>query len=166
MAAILITDIQKYIGTAAERAALSTTGLKAGSTFFETDTKLTYIWNGAAWTLFAPAAGGGGGGAVNFATFTDGDTTPSIAGGDHFKTANTGSTTITDFDDPAAGGHRFTLIFGDVLTTIQANADIDLMGPLTGTAADDDFGPSAVGDIMEFLYDGSKWWEVARILNS
>lgn len=165
MAALLITDIQKYIGTAVERAALATGSLKAGSEFYEWDTKLTYKWNGALWKLYAPASVPGSG-AVTFATFTDQDDTPSIAGGDHFKTANTIATTITNFDDPAAGGHRFTLLFGDALTTIQANANIDLMGPLTGVPDDDDFGTSAVGDIMEFLYDGSKWWEVSRILNS
>jgi hypothetical protein len=49
LAAILETVIQKWIGTAAERAALSTTGLKVGSIFEETDTGLKYRWSGAAW---------------------------------------------------------------------------------------------------------------------
>lgn len=51
MAALLMTDIQKYIGTAADRAGLTTTGVKAGSTFYETDTFLTYIWDSSAWQL-------------------------------------------------------------------------------------------------------------------
>jgi len=38
-----------YLGTAAERAALSTTGLVAFSTFWETDTKKGYVWDGSAW---------------------------------------------------------------------------------------------------------------------
>jgi len=50
MAAVLITDTQNYIGTAAERAGLTTTAVKAGATFFETDTQLIYVWTGAAWT--------------------------------------------------------------------------------------------------------------------
>lgn len=45
----LITDTQKYIGTAAEKAAMSTTGVKAGSIFIETDTQILYIWDGSAW---------------------------------------------------------------------------------------------------------------------
>ena len=49
MAAILETAIQKWIGTAAERAALSTTGMKAGSIFEETDTANIYKWKGSAW---------------------------------------------------------------------------------------------------------------------
>ena len=53
MAAVLITTINNYVGTAAERAAMATTGLPAGSTFYETDTKDTYIWGGAAWTVKA-----------------------------------------------------------------------------------------------------------------
>ena len=48
-----ITTIQRHLGTAAERAAMSTTGLPIGSTFEETDTKLVYIWDPvtAAWYL-------------------------------------------------------------------------------------------------------------------
>ena len=49
MAAILVTNIQKYIGTAADKAALVTTAVKAGATFFETDTQIEYIWNGSTW---------------------------------------------------------------------------------------------------------------------
>lgn len=52
MAAILITVIKNYIGTAAERGTLSTTGLPAGSKFFETDNHLWYIWDGAAWHAY------------------------------------------------------------------------------------------------------------------
>ena len=49
MAAKLVTSISKHLGTAAERAAMSTTGLSIGSKFFETDTKLRYVWDGTAW---------------------------------------------------------------------------------------------------------------------
>ena len=52
MAETRITEIQSHIGTAAERASMDTTGLPIGSTFFETDTKLLYIWNLSTWTLF------------------------------------------------------------------------------------------------------------------
>lgn len=161
MAALLITDTQRYIGTAAERAGVTPT--KAGATFYETDTKLTYIWNGSAWVLFAPASVPGSG-AVNFSTFTAGDTTPSIAGGSHFKTANTGATTITDFDDPSAGGHEITIVFGDTDTTIQASASIVLQGGQASPA--NDFGASAILDTIKLLYDGTRWVELHRSLNS
>ena len=71
MAVVLITDTQNYIGTAAERAAMSTTGVKAGATFFEHDTQLAYIWTGSAWALYPP---GSGASAIVFGTFVDGDT--------------------------------------------------------------------------------------------
>ena len=48
MAATLVTAIKNYIGTAAERVALSTTGLAAGSTFYESDGFLQ-VYNGTAW---------------------------------------------------------------------------------------------------------------------
>jgi len=47
--ATLVTNIQKWVGTAAERAAMSTTGVKAGSMFEETDTGLIYKWDGSDW---------------------------------------------------------------------------------------------------------------------
>ena len=39
-----------YLGTAAERAALVTTGLKEFSTFWEKDTRKGYVWDGSAWS--------------------------------------------------------------------------------------------------------------------
>ena len=61
MAASLITTIQRHIGTATERAAMSTTGLPAGSTFYETDTTLLKVWDLTTWQIspvFSPAVGG------------------------------------------------------------------------------------------------------------
>jgi hypothetical protein len=49
MAATLISNPQDYIGTNAERLAMSTTNITAGSTFYETDTKTVYIYSGSAW---------------------------------------------------------------------------------------------------------------------
>ena len=159
----LISHIQKYIGTQAERAGMSTTGVKAGSTFYETDTKLTYIWTSSAWAVFAPASMPGSG-AIAFATFTDGDETPSIAGGEFFLTANTGATTITGFDGPAANGHKITIIFGDAVTTLAASATLVLEG---GQASPlNDFGPAAVLDHITLIYDGTQWSEDSRKLNS
>ena len=48
---------QAYIGTAAERAAMVTTGIRLGSTFTESDTGLEYKWSGTAWfKLIYPAS--------------------------------------------------------------------------------------------------------------
>lgn len=61
MAETRITRIQRHLGTAAERAAMSTTGLPVGSTFYETDTTLTKVWDLTAWQLapaFSPAVTG------------------------------------------------------------------------------------------------------------
>lgn len=38
-----------YLGTNAERLAYSTTGLTAFSTWWETDTRKGYVWDGTAW---------------------------------------------------------------------------------------------------------------------
>ena len=52
MPGTLVTTINRFIGTAAERAGMSTTRLPLGSTFFETDTKLQYaLDNLEAWQL-------------------------------------------------------------------------------------------------------------------
>jgi len=47
MTVYLVSKIDKWIGLAAERTAI--TPDKVGSTFFATDSKVTYIWTGAAW---------------------------------------------------------------------------------------------------------------------
>ena len=51
MAVVLVTKINRYDGTAAEMAAMTVTGIPAGSTFFQNDTGFIYILNGAGtWT--------------------------------------------------------------------------------------------------------------------
>jgi hypothetical protein len=52
------------------------------------------------------------------ATYTPGDTTPSIRGASWMSVTNSGATTITDFDD-AANGQVFTLYFNDANTTVD-----------------------------------------------
>ena len=49
MAATLIKNPQEYIGTNAERIAMSTNSLTPGSSFYTTDTKTVYLWDGSAW---------------------------------------------------------------------------------------------------------------------
>lgn len=102
----------------------------------------------------------------NWQTFTDGDTTPSVDGGEHFRTANTAPTTITDFDDPAnepgADGQRICILIKDANTTIQTEANgsnIRLMGD-DGVFGNDYDGN--VDDILEFVYEATHWVEKNR----
>lgn len=50
MAVKMVTTVKRFIGTAAERAAMSITDIPVGSSFFESDTGVIYVFNGAAWT--------------------------------------------------------------------------------------------------------------------
>lgn len=62
-------------------------------------------------------------------TFADGDTTPSIARGSFFATANTGATTITDFDDAVnSTGQEFFLRFDDANTTLDLSGNANMVG--------------------------------------
>ena len=63
-------------------------------------------------------------------TFADGDTSPSVANGTSFETANTTSTTINDIDD-AVEGERFTVWINDAFTTITDGAFLDVEGTWT-----------------------------------
>lgn len=51
MAAVRVTDIHAHIGTEAEKTALNTAGLPAGSTWIETDTSIWYKWDGTSWNI-------------------------------------------------------------------------------------------------------------------
>jgi len=84
------------------------------------------------------------------ATFTDGDTTPSVSDSNIFKTNNSSSTSITTFDDGQAG-QKITVIFGDSNTTIVHGSGIYLRDGSNVT-------PSA-NTTMSFVYDGSYWYE-------
>ena len=83
-------------------------------------------------------------------TLTAGDTTPSVTGYVHFITANTGLTTITNFDNPPGTGYTkiCQLQVGDDSTRIANNSNIDCQGI--------DLRPMS-GDILELRYSGSKW---------
>ena len=55
MAVQLVTKINRYIGTAAEIAVLTLTGIPVGSTFFESDTGILKILNAAGALVEAPS---------------------------------------------------------------------------------------------------------------
>lgn len=80
--------------------------------------------------------------------FVDADDTPSVSGGTNFLTANTGATTITQFDD-GVNGQMISIIAGDDNTTIADNANIKhnagsarLLGQY---------------DIARFIHNGTLW---------
>jgi len=84
-------------------------------------------------------------------TFVDGDATPDISSGTFFRTANTGATSISDFD-----GNTNCLICvkaGDDDTTIEHDpAKIFLLGGLDITLL--------TGDIKWFVDESGVWYEL------
>ena len=91
--------------------------------------------------------------AIAWSTFVDGDTTPDINSGSYWKEANTGATTITNFDNPKTNIHKITILFTTTNTTITHNANIYIQ-------ARSDF-TGAVDDVKVFLWDGTNWVEQA-----
>ena len=85
----------------------------------------------------------------NVVSFTDADATPSVANGTYFVTANTGATTITDFDD-AVLGQEIIVEIGDANTTIDFTAS-----GLKGNAGVD-WSPTT-GDHMRCVFNGTDW---------
>lgn len=87
---------------------------------------------------------------------TDGDATPSVKNG-HMKlyyTANTGATTITDFDDALEGQLIFVLIT-DALTNIADGGNFALSVA---------FNPNA-DDTITLIHKGGTWYELSRSAN-
>jgi len=85
-------------------------------------------------------------------TFTSLDTTPTIAGGMTFKTANAGGTSITTLDDGIIG-QRVTILINDANTTF-VNGTFKLQGAVNYAAT--------TGEAINFVYDGTNWWETSR----
>lgn len=108
-------------------------------------------------TLHVDPAGGNARISSGAVTLPDGDTTPSVAIGNVFLTANTGATTISDFD-LGREGQRLTIRAGDALTTIAHNANIILKGAANKLLA--------LGETIELLAYGSGapavWYEVGE----
>lgn len=55
MAGVMVTTVKRFIGTAAEIAAITLTGLPVGSTFFESDTGILKVLNTAGTLVNAPS---------------------------------------------------------------------------------------------------------------
>ncbi len=90
-------------------------------------------------------------------TFADADTSPTVVGSRLFKTANTGATSITTFDNGVAG-QRIDIIFGDGNTTLVDGASLVLR---TGG----NYTPAAT-DTWTGVYDGTVWYELTRSDNT
>lgn len=91
------------------------------------------------------------------ATFTDGDTTPSVARGNVFSANNSGATSITAFDD-STEFQEITIRFTNSNTTIvDAAGVIELAGGVNfaGTS----------NDTLTLVRYGTTWFEKARSVN-
>ena len=92
--------------------------------------------------------------AIGIGTFTDADTTPSVANIRLGITANTGATTVTTFDDGVIG-QEVMIRFGDANTTLAHGSTLQLIGNANFTGA--------TGDMKIFTTDdGTNWYEVPQ----
>lgn len=87
------------------------------------------------------------------AAFADADTTPSIGSGGLFRTANTGATTITDFDDPE-DNPIIVVRIADANTTIADGSGIELASNVNTTFAS--------GEVLMFYYDGTDFIQIGE----
>lgn len=85
-----------------------------------------------------------------FRDFDDADDTPSVKGGENFKTANTGATTITDFND-GYDGQTIRVVIGDANTTIDfTSTNLKGNGGYDWTPVENDY--------LTAIYDGTYWY--------
>ena len=86
--------------------------------------------------------------------FTDADTTPSIAKWNFFSCANTGSTSITDFDDEEAGK--------EIVVRLDGNTTIVYNSSLIRTNGSADIVGASTNQLVGFKRLGSVWIETWR----
>ena len=92
-------------------------------------------------------------------TFADGDTTPDVRLSTIFKTANTGATTITGFDNGTAGQIIY-IIHNDNNTNYSDGTNLQLFRGL-------DLTTHQTNDTITFIcVDGTKWVEQSRSDNT
>lgn len=91
---------------------------------------------------------------LDVGTVSVNDTTPKLTDYNIWKTANTGATTITNFDG-GVEGNLYIIKAGDNNTTIADNADIVLSGQV-------DY-EMATGDTITFMHENRVWYEIGRM---
>lgn len=89
------------------------------------------------------------------ATFTDGDATPSVGGGNLFLASNSAPTTITNFDG-GMEGQEITIDFANGNTTIANNANIKIQGSLVPSVT------MPTNSQIKFKSRSSVWYETNR----
>lgn len=87
-------------------------------------------------------------------SISDADTTPDVGTYHKFKTANTGTTTITNFDN-ATIGQEIVIFFDDENTTVQSNANVLLQGG-------EDFTGSQYDKLVLYKWASTLWVEIDR----
>jgi hypothetical protein len=117
-----------------------------------TDIRIDPLDAGIAGNQYATESG------VQYYSFADLDTTPSVKGGRSlFRAANTGATSITAFDD-GVNGQSFTVYFTNANTTIVHSVSLVLPGAANITAPSNSF--------MRFYRIGTVWFEAGTIGNA
>jgi hypothetical protein len=91
--------------------------------------------------------------------FANGDTTPSVSGGNVFETNNTGATLITNFTGGAAG-QTITIVFHDANTQVENNGAAIFL-----KAGGMNFASTANDTLTLVCTNGTKWYEVSRSVN-
>lgn len=91
-----------------------------------------------------------------FTSFSDADATPSVSSSNFFQEVNTGSTSITAFDN-GISGQKITVLFTTANTTIVDGANLHLSGGANFVGSAD--------DVLELVYNGTSWFEVSRSVN-
>jgi hypothetical protein len=86
--------------------------------------------------------------------FANGDTTPDISAGNFFVCSNTGSTTITNFDN-GGEGQEITILFTNANTIITATAG--------NIVLDDSPWTSASGATRKFILRSNIWYKVPNL---
>lgn len=124
MAYRLVTTLQRFLGTAAERAAMTTTGVNPGSTYFETDTGLMYVLdNAGSWqakkdNLAALPAGTALIGKVSIDQTTPGTTNAVAIAGKITATITTVNVGVASTQLLAANANRVYALFQDLSDTM------------------------------------------------
>lgn len=158
--ALLTGAIKKYVYASSTDSLPTLAEAQVGSLGFDTDTRITDIWNGASWQIY----GGMTTIIASAITLGAGATTFAVTTNYLVLTGDGGGNTIATITGGVAGD-RVLIEFADSNVTIAASAGIRLQGGIASPA--NDFGPADQYDNLELNYTSEGFWnEVCRSLNS